>query len=1184
MRHLEENGPLLSDLTYYNWLDVEGVVHRWLLDSISPSVKGEFLALDSAKNVWEAVLDSHSKKHNIATLYELVHRASNLRQGDRLVLDYINELTALWAEIDHYMPPDPTSVDRQYTLQLRVFKFLMGLNPEYEQLRGQLIHRETLSFKDALRSVRLEESRLQQAHPVTLQPVAPASAMALQPASTRGIGPTGTLPRVATPRVDETPRGDPSLTCNYCKKKGHTKETCYKLQRKRTQQAHVATLPSPCALDGAPTAGQVPMPYGLISPPTPASLNFTPEEMERLRRLLDPPVVGSCSLAHAGTSSTLTPPLPPTSPSWIVDSGASIHMTPNPRVFTSYEPSPGTSKVRTASGDLLTVAGVGRVALTPSLHLPRVYHVPRLAVHLLSLSKLVRDLDHNLTFSPNTCFYRDKVSGRMTTLAEEHQGLYLLRPPSSVFVVAAAAVSSLTQHDRLWLLRRRLGHPSFSTLKLLFPSLFCGYSVDRFVCDACRRAKHHWTSYPPSTSRTSSPFSLIHTDVWGPAPVHSTSGARWLAIFVDDTTRFTWAYLLKHKSELSTVIPHFYTLIQTQFSSPIRRFCSDNAKDYVNSTLTTFFNTHGIIHETSCPYTPQQNGLAERKFRHVLETSRTLLFHMHVPKYLWGEAALTAIHLLNRLPSRVIKQSSPIDCLQRFFPHVPLRTNLVPRVFGCVCFAPNPPLHRDKLDPRALRCIFVGYSSTQKGYWCYYPPSRRFFITKDATFDESLPYYSPSLPSPSTPLSSSDPLEFLILPSPTSVPPASASPSAPPCDPLPPTSLSPLETSNPSPPPVLSPAPPASTSPPAPPCDPLLPTSLSPLETSEPSPAHVPLNRFNVVFRRGDWHASQQRKKAVAFPLSTDPSLDPLPPSEPLPPPPAILSPSPSTSSPPATSSSSPFPLANYVSSPFLTSIDSIPIPKTVDAALASSPWRCAMEEELRALDQNHTWDLVPLPAGKHLVGSRWVYAIKENSVGSLERHKARVVAKGFTQKYGLDYQETFAPVAKMNTVRILLALAAHHGWKLQQYDVKNAFLHGNLTEEIYMALPPGYYSLAPSTPASVVCRLWKSLYGLKQSPRAWFARFTTAMLTRGYRQCNGDHTLFFHYSTSGGVVILLVYVDDIIITGDDESAIGELALYLGSEFAIKHLGPLRYFLGIEVAYSSNGLFICQRKYTIDLL
>ena len=134
------------------------------------------------------------------------------------------------------------------------------------------------------------------------------------------------------------------------------------------------------------------------------------------------------------------------------------------------------------------------------------------------------------------------------------------------------------------------------------------------------------------------------------------------------------------------------------------------------------------------------------------------------------------------------------------------------------------------------------------------------------------------------------------------------------------------------------------------------------------------------------------------------------------------------------------------------------------------------------------------------------------------------------------------------------------------------------------MALPPGYSSLVPSTLASVVCRLRKSLYGLKQSPQALFARFTTAMRNRGYQQCNEEHTLFYSHSPLGGVVILLVYVDDIIITGDDNLVIAKLELYLASEFAIKHLGPLRYFLGIEVAYSSNGLFICQRKYTMDLL
>ena len=393
MRHLEVDRPSHSDPAYYNWLDVEGVVHRWLLASIASSVKGEFLSLESARAVWEAVLDSHSKKNNIAILYELVHRAANLRLRDRSVMDYNNELTALWAEIEHYMLPDPESADRKYILQLQVFQFLMGLNTEYEQLRGQLIHWETLNFKDALRSVRLEEARLQQA-----QSGIPATAMAIQSstttqATTRGPPLTGNLPRGTPPRIEDTPRGDPTLFCNYCKKKGHSKETCFKLQRKRAQQVHVAihvaTVSSPGSTSGVPSANQVPMAYDLLPQPGPnqvqagiAVASFTLEEMERLRRLLDPPVVGSCSLAHASKSTALATSSsdssytsPSTSSSWLVDSGASSHMTPNPRAFLSYEPSSGTSKVRTASSDLLTVAGFGRVALTP-LRLFRVLHVP----------------------------------------------------------------------------------------------------------------------------------------------------------------------------------------------------------------------------------------------------------------------------------------------------------------------------------------------------------------------------------------------------------------------------------------------------------------------------------------------------------------------------------------------------------------------------------------------------------------------------------------------------------------------------------------------------------------------------------------------------------------------------------------------------------------------------------------
>ncbi|XP_078433789.1 uncharacterized protein LOC144705123 [Wolffia australiana] len=210
-------------------------------------------------------------------------------------MEYSTELISLWNEIDHYMPPDPHSVDRKYTLQLRVFQFLMGLNPEYESLRAQLIHREKeLTFKDALRSARIEESRFQQTQTPASALIAHSSS-SMRPSIT--TTPTGASPRGASIRTEESSKGDPSLLCNYCKKRGHSKETCFKLQRKRIQQSNLATVAP--SVSQVPTPGQVPMRHGLL--PTNASLpDFTPEEVERLRRLLDPPVVGSCSLAHAG--------------------------------------------------------------------------------------------------------------------------------------------------------------------------------------------------------------------------------------------------------------------------------------------------------------------------------------------------------------------------------------------------------------------------------------------------------------------------------------------------------------------------------------------------------------------------------------------------------------------------------------------------------------------------------------------------------------------------------------------------------------------------------------------------------------------------------------------------------------------------------------------------------------------
>ena len=238
------------------------------------------------------------------------------------------------------------------------------------------------------------------------------------------------------------------------------------------------------------------------------------------------------------------------------------------------------------------------------------------------------------------------------------------------------------------------------------------------------------------------------------------------------------------------------------------------------------------------------------------------------------------------------------------------------------------------------------------------------------------------------------------------------------------------------------------------------------------------------------------------------------------------------------------------------------------------------MLEEMRALEKNRTWELVDLPQGKQPVGCTWVFTIKHTPEGKVERYKARLMAKGYTQTYGIDYDETFAPVAKMNSVRTLISCVVNLDWDIYQMDVKNAFLHGDLHEEVYMHIPPGFET---SQTNGEVLRLHRSLYRLKQSPRAWFDRFRQSMLKRGYIQSNADHTLFFKHAT-GKVAILIVYVDDIVITRDDVTEIVDLKKYLAQEFEVKDLGQLKYFLGIEISRGPKGMFLSQRKYILDLL
>lgn len=240
-----------------------------------------------------------------------------------------------------------------------------------------------------------------------------------------------------------------------------------------------------------------------------------------------------------------------------------------------------------------------------------------------------------------------------------------------------------------------------------------------------------------------------------------------------------------------------------------------------------------------------------------------------------------------------------------------------------------------------------------------------------------------------------------------------------------------------------------------------------------------------------------------------------------------------------------------------------------------------AMQKEVDALEANNTWSMVPLPKGKRTIGCRWVYKVKYRPDGSVERLKARLVAKGYTQSAGIDYHETYASVVKLVTVRTLLAVAAPKGWHVEQLDVNNAFLHRDLTEEVYMQPPPGYNF--NSSHSKLVCRLNKSIYGLKQASREWFTKLATFLKQTGYVQSLIDYSLFT-YQSGSVFVVLVVYVDDILLAGNDMTSIKSLKVSLDDQFSIKDLGPIKYYLGFEVHRSDKGIFLNQQKFIADLL
>lgn len=345
-------------------------------------------------------------------------------------------------------------------------------------------------------------------------------------------------------------------------------------------------------------------------------------------------------------------------------------------------------------------------------------------------------MDCRVSFDWENCIIVDKKTGKELGIGIRYGGLWFLDwKEDDKFLGAALTVSMNEYEAKVMLQHCRLGHLSFDTMVKVFPEMMSKVDRRKLLCDACEYGKHTRSTYVSKGLRSLSPFMLVHSDVWT-CPITSVSGMKYFVTFIDCYSRVTWIYLMKHKNEVLKCFQDFCSLIGNQYDARVKVLRTDNGTEYVNNEFCSFLSAQGILHQTTCPDTPPQNGVAEMKNRHILEVARSLMYAMNVPKFLWSEAVMTAVYLINRTPSRLLGWKTPYEMLRGVNEFI-----VPPKIFGCTCFVRDHRPSVGKLDPRAVKCIFVGYSSSQKGYKCWYPTERRLFVSMDVTFRESEPYY-----------------------------------------------------------------------------------------------------------------------------------------------------------------------------------------------------------------------------------------------------------------------------------------------------------------------------------------------------------------------------------------------------------------------------------------------------------
>ncbi|SCZ98792.1 BZ3500_MvSof-1268-A1-R1_Chr7-1g09273 [Microbotryum saponariae] len=688
-----------------------------------------------------------------------------------------------------------------------------------------------------------------------------------------------------------------------------------------------------------------------------------------------------------------------------------------------------------------------------------------------------------------------------------------------------------TKSNRLPLLtlHRRYGHASVQTLKKLAASgqvegldwPYSDFECDGFTCNACLASKAHRLPFPSSSSHAAEPLALVHSDVLS-FPEESLGHKRYLVTFIDDFSRKTWVYPIGHKSEVLQTFKDWLLEIENATGRRVKTLRSDNGGEYVSTAFNGYCVARGIHRELTIPYTPEQNGRAERANRSIVEGTLALLSHSGLPRSCWDEAAMCYIHAKNLSPHAALGGAIPNS---RWSGHTPSVGGL--RAFGCRAWTTVPAHRRDKLDPKGIPLVFVGYDRHAKAYRLLDPSSMRVSLGRNVTFVET---------------------EFPFAIAPTRV----TQPSIPGYAPQPPPVEAPTPVEPPprppAPTPVEAPASPASTSsadnddassttsattesavnPPQPPPDPAPLAKVKPSwEYGDVAKVGPDPGKYGEVNARNIIDGPRTRRQPVPTMITREQPVD-------------------GTDGPTASFKSLLLAFASTKAGFADHDLSVVRDPANWGDVIRSGQedvWGAPAQDEFDSLLNDYeVFQIVEsceLPAGEILLRSGWVFRTKRNQHGDITDHKVRLVAHGCAQRPGLDFEKTYAPVVKFTSIRALIALAAANGYHVHQADVNKVYLHGKLDKPLYMRVPQGI-----NLPGKIL-KLSKSIYRLRQAGTIWNAEIDSTLRSLGYR-----------------------VLDALELT-----------------YGIKRLGPAEYILGIQVKRGQDGsITLSQERYLRDIL